>query len=161
MYKRQRYLDPSEVSICVDSPAQVHKLDRLYTWPAAATVNGTCPPPFVCRHIISVLASDTVSPNAVHAVMMTVNIFSNLSVIAIQCLHRQRTRLCQDRNRSYFRVSVEQKILQLLLLTHRYGIKNSRVKSGYLRTGAKVRALFARAKASRFAGPNAMLKAVF
>ena len=32
---------------------------------------------FVCRQIISVLASDTVSPNAAHAVTIAVIIFSN------------------------------------------------------------------------------------
>ena len=49
----------------------------LYSWPAAVTVNGTYPPPFL--YMISVLASDTVSPNAAHAVTITVIIFSNPS----------------------------------------------------------------------------------
>ena len=57
-----------------------HRGDRcLYTWLAALIVNDTFPPPLVCRHMISVFASETVSPDAEHAVTITVIIFSSLS----------------------------------------------------------------------------------
>ena len=66
-------------SALIAPPKYTNPTVRFYTWPAAATVNGTCHPPFVCRHMISVLAPDTTRPNAAHAVTITVIIFSNLS----------------------------------------------------------------------------------
>ena len=61
------------------APRPAHKLDCYvivdYTWPAALTVNDTFPPPLVCRHIIFVFVSETVSPNAEHAVTIEVYLF--------------------------------------------------------------------------------------
>ena len=65
------------ITICADSPAQVHKLDRLYTWPAAVTLNYTFPPCFTCRHMLSVLASETVNSIVAHSVTINVIILSN------------------------------------------------------------------------------------
>ena len=42
-------------------------------------VNDTFPPPLVYRHMLSVFASETVSPNAEHAVTITVIILSSPS----------------------------------------------------------------------------------
>ena len=49
----------------------------LYTWPAASTLNMAVDSgiPFVGKHIISVLASDTVRPNAAHTTTITPIIF--------------------------------------------------------------------------------------
>ena len=66
----------------------------LYTWPAAVTVNGTFEAYFVCRHIVFMLASETVRPNAAHAVT-TCGHHAHLvlQVIAIRYPHRQHTAL--------------------------------------------------------------------
>ena len=60
-------------------PKYTNSIVCLCTWPAALIVKDTFPPPLVCRHIISVFASDTVSPNDKHAVMITVIILSSPS----------------------------------------------------------------------------------
>ena len=48
-----------------------HSIVCLYTWPAALIVKDTFPPPLIYRHIISFLASETVSQNDEHAVTIT------------------------------------------------------------------------------------------
>ena len=49
-------------------PTITNSFGWLYTWPAASTLNMAVDSgiPFVRKHIISVLASDTMRPNAVH-----------------------------------------------------------------------------------------------
>ena len=71
-----RYLG-AELSICADSSAQLHKLDRFFVYLAGYS-NGErhLPRIFDCRHTISVLTSETVSPNAEHAVTIAVIILS-------------------------------------------------------------------------------------
>ena len=75
-----RLLDTSEVLISADSPARVLELDRLCVHLASCS-NGErhVPPPFVRRHMISVMASDIVSLNAANAVTIIVIILSNPS----------------------------------------------------------------------------------
>ena len=53
----------------------------LYTWPAASTLNVEVDSgiPFVCKHMILVLASDTVRPNAAHTTTITPIIFLSCS----------------------------------------------------------------------------------
>ena len=53
----------------------------LYTWPAASTLNVAVDSsiPFGCKHMISVLASNTVRPNAAHTTTITPIIFFNCS----------------------------------------------------------------------------------
>ena len=53
----------------------------LYTWPAASTLNVAVASsiPLVHKHMISVLASETVRPNAAHTVTITTIIFLSCS----------------------------------------------------------------------------------
>ena len=58
-----------QVGIVVDVPPEVYKLVRpLYTWPAASALKMAVDSgiPFARKYMISVLASDTVKPNAAH-----------------------------------------------------------------------------------------------
>ena len=59
-------------------PKYTNSFVCLYTWPAALIVNDTFPPPLVCRHMISVSASETAYPNDEHAVTITAIILSSL-----------------------------------------------------------------------------------
>ena len=68
----------------VGVPPEVYKLVRLmelYTWPAASTLKMAVDSgiPFASKHMISVLASDTVSPNAAHTTTITHIIFLSCS----------------------------------------------------------------------------------
>ena len=75
-----RHHHRSEVLICTDSPAQLHKLDRLFVHlDGCSNSEWHVPPPFICKHMISVFASDNVSPNAALAVTITVIVFSGRS----------------------------------------------------------------------------------
>ena len=53
----------------------------LYTWPAASTLNVVVDSgiPFARKHMVSVLASDTVRPNAAHTTTITSIIFLSCS----------------------------------------------------------------------------------
>ena len=61
-------------------PRYTNSFVWLYTWPAASTLNKAVDSgiPFARRHIISVLASDTVRPNAAHTTTIT-------SIISLSC----------------------------------------------------------------------------
>ena len=66
----------------VDIPPEVYKLILwFYTWPAASPLNMAVDPGirFVRKQIISVLASDTVKPNAAHTTTITPIIFLSYS----------------------------------------------------------------------------------
>ena len=65
----------------VDVPSEVYELVGLYTWPAASTLNVAVASgiPIVRKHMISVLASETVRPNAAHTVTITTIIFLTCS----------------------------------------------------------------------------------
>ena len=65
------------LSALIAPPKYTNSIACLYTWPAALMVNDTFSPRLVCRHMISVLDSETVSPNAEHAVTITVTVLSN------------------------------------------------------------------------------------
>ena len=67
-----------QVGIVIDAPPEVYELVSLvYTWPAASTLNMAVDSgiPFVRKHMISALASDTVRPNAAHTTTTTPIIF--------------------------------------------------------------------------------------
>ena len=73
--KTPRYLD-AKVSVRADGPAQVHQLVHLFVY-LAGCIDGERHLPaasLFCRHIISVLISEIVSPNAEHAVTITINL---------------------------------------------------------------------------------------
>ena len=59
-------------------PRYTNSFVWLYTWPAASTLNMAVDSgiPFVRKHMISVLVSDTVRPNAAHTTTITHIIFS-------------------------------------------------------------------------------------
>ena len=66
----------------VDVPPEVHKLVRLVVhWPAASTLNMVVDSgiPFARKHMVSVLVSDTVRPNAAHTTTITPIIFLSCS----------------------------------------------------------------------------------
>ena len=70
------------VSIVVDVPPEVYKLVRLVVHLARclyADCGGGLRPPFVRKDMISVLASDTVRPNAAHTATTTPTIFVSWS----------------------------------------------------------------------------------
>ena len=50
----------------------------LYTWPAASVKKATLSVPFVIRHMVSVLVSETVNPNEALTATITVIIFARL-----------------------------------------------------------------------------------
>ena len=58
-------------------PRYTNSFIWLYTWPAASTLNMAVDSgiSFVCKHMILVLASDTVRPNDVHTTTITPIIF--------------------------------------------------------------------------------------
>ena len=62
-------------------PRYTNSFVWLYTWPAASTLNVAVDSgiPFVRKHMISVLASDTVRPNTAHTTTITPIIFLNCS----------------------------------------------------------------------------------
>ena len=68
------------LSAVIAPPKYTNSIVRLYTSPAAMIGKDTCPPLLFSRHIIiSVFASDTVSPNDEHAVTINVIILSSHS----------------------------------------------------------------------------------
>ena len=62
-------------------PRYTNSFVWLYTWPAASTLNVTVDSgiPFARKHMISVLASNTVRPNAAHTTTITPIIFLSCS----------------------------------------------------------------------------------
>ena len=71
-----------QVSIAVNVPPRyTNSLVWLYTWPAASTLNMAVDSsiPFVRRYTISVLASDTIRPNAAHTTRIIPTIFLGCS----------------------------------------------------------------------------------
>ena len=71
-----------QVGIVVDvSPRYINLFIWLYTWPAASTLNLAVDSgiPFARKHMISVLVSDTVRPNAAHTTTITPIIFLSCS----------------------------------------------------------------------------------
>ena len=62
-------------------PRYTNSFVWLYTWPAASTLNVAVDSgiPFVRKHMISVLAADTVRLNAVHTTTITPVIFLGCS----------------------------------------------------------------------------------
>ena len=62
-------------------PRYINSLVWLYTWPAASTLNVAVDSgiSFARKHMISVLASDTVRPNAAHTTTITFIIFLSCS----------------------------------------------------------------------------------
>ena len=62
-------------------PRYINSFVWLYTWPAASTLNVAVDSgiPFAREHMISVLASDTVRPDAAHTTTITLIIFLNCS----------------------------------------------------------------------------------
>ena len=72
-----------EFGVLVDMPPEVYEVMRfLYTWPAASTLNVVVASgiPLVRKHIISVLASETVRPNAVHTVTIIITAVMSLGL---------------------------------------------------------------------------------
>ena len=71
-----------KVGIVVDaSPEVYNSFVWLYTWPAASTLNMSMDSgiPFARKHIISVLASNAVRPDATHTTTITPIIFPKYS----------------------------------------------------------------------------------
>ena len=62
-------------------PRYTNSFVWLYTWPVASTLNMAVDSgiPFVCKHMISILASDTVRSNAAHTTTITPIIFLSCS----------------------------------------------------------------------------------
>ena len=78
--RRSTSMDKS--AIVVDVLPEVYKLVRwLYTWPAASTLNMAVDYgiPFAPKHMILILSSDTVRPNAVHTTAITAITFLSCS----------------------------------------------------------------------------------
>ena len=82
-----------QVGIMADVPPEVHNsFVWLFTWHAAFTLNVAVDSgiPSVRKHMISVLASDTVRPNTAHTITITSIIFLAVRGIARRPRHRQR-----------------------------------------------------------------------
>ena len=73
-------------------PRYTNSFVWLYTWPAASTLNVAVDPDirFARKHMISVLASDTVRPNAAHSSRPPPSSSSAARVISRRPRHRQR-----------------------------------------------------------------------
>ena len=73
-------------------PRYTNSFVWLYTWPAASTLNVAVDSgiPFARKHMISVLASDTVRPNAAHSSRSPPSSSSADRVISRRPCHRQR-----------------------------------------------------------------------
>ena len=63
----------------------------MYTWPAASVTNVTLSIPFVIRHMVSVLASETVSPNEAHIATISAIILARLFLDLETIPHRLHT----------------------------------------------------------------------
>ena len=69
-----------QVGVVVDVPSEVYELVRLFVY-LASTLNAAVVSsiPLVRKHMISVLASETVKPNVAHTVTITTIIFLSCS----------------------------------------------------------------------------------
>ena len=74
------------------TPRYTNSFVWLYTWPAASTLNMAVDSsiPFARKHITSVLAPDTLRPNAAHTTTITPSSSSAARVIAKRPRYRQR-----------------------------------------------------------------------